>query len=498
MVKLSQLLETLKEKEVSGPRNIEIREISYDSKRVKRNSLFVAIPGFRTDGHRFINEALLKGAQAVVTEQKIPLGEGITGIRVPDTRKALALLADKFFSRPSRKIRLIGITGTNGKTTTSYFIEAILTADRKGCGLLGTIAHKIGSKTIPAQITTPESLDLQSLLSQLVKKKIKYAVMEVSSHSLQLSRIENVHFSIAVFTNLSIDHLDFHQTVENYLEAKTKLFTMLPKKAFAVINIDDPKSNYLRKRIPCSILTYGIEKKADVRARGIDLSLKGSSFKVKTKEEELDIDLSLSGRHNIYNALAAIGVAFLLKISSSAIKEGLERVGNIPGRFERIDEGQNFWVIVDYAHTDNALENMLSTCRELTKGRIILVFGCGGDRDRSKRPLMGEVAARYSDYTIITNDNPRSEEPLSIASSIEVGMKRGGGRYTIILDRKGAIRKAIEEAGSGDIILIAGKGHETTQTIGTQVLPFDDREVARKILRKWESEKRGKGETGKR
>ncbi len=489
MVQLSELLEALKEKEVFGPQDIEIRGISYNSKKVKRNSLFVAIPGFRTDGHRFINEALLKGARAVVMEKGVSLGEGVTGIRVPDTRKTLALLADRFYHHPSGKIRLIGITGTNGKTTTSYLIEAILTADKRGCGLLGTIAHKIGSKTVPAQITTPESLDLQSLLSQLVEKKIKYAVMEVTSHSLQLSRIENVHFSIAVFTNLSIDHLDFHQTVENYLEAKTKLFTRLAKRAFAVINIDDPKSNYLRKRIPCSILTYGIEKEADVRARRINLSLKGSSFKVKTKGGDLNIDLPLPGKHNIYNALAAIGVAFLLKIPPTAIKEGLERVENIPGRFERIDEGQDFWMIIDYAHTDNALENMLSTCRELTKGRIILVFGCGGDRDRSKRPLMGEVAAQYSDYTIITNDNPRSEEPLSIASSIEVGMKRGGGRYTIILDRKEAIRKAIEEAGSGDLVLVAGKGHETTQTIGTQVLSFDDREVAREILRQGAGEK---------
>ncbi len=486
MVQLNQLLGALKEKEVCGSQDIEIKKIAYDSKEVKRNSLFVAIPGFRTDGHRFINEALLKGARAVVTEKKIPLGEGVTGIRVPDTRKALALLADRFYHHPSGKIRLIGITGTNGKTTTSHLIEAILTADKRGCGLLGTIAHKIGSKTIPAQITTPESLDLQSLLSQLVEKKIKYAVMEVTSHSLQLSRIENVHFSIAVFTNLSIDHLDFHQTIENYLEAKTRLFTRLAKRAFAVINIDDPKSNYLRKRIPCSILTYGIEKKADVRARRIDLSLEGSSFKVKTPGGELDIDLFLPGEHNIYNALAAIGVSFLLKIPPAAIKKGLERIRNIPGRFERIDEGQDFWVIVDYAHTDDALEKVLSTCRELTKGRVILVFGCGGDRDRSKRPLMGETAARHSNYTIITNDNPRSEESLSIISSIEVGMKRGGGRYTIILDRKEAIRKAIEEAGSGDIVLIAGKGHETAQTIGTQVLPFDDREVARKILKEQE------------
>lgn len=483
MVQLSQLLDALKEKEVCGPQDIEIEEIAYNSKKAKRNSLFVAIPGFRADGHRFINEALLKGVRTVVMEKKIPLGEGITGIRVPNARKALALLADRFYHHPSRKIRLIGITGTNGKTTTSYLIEAILTADKRPCGLLGTIAHKIGNKTIPAQITTPESLDLQSMLAYLVEKKIKYAVMEVSSHALELSRVEGVKFSIAVFTNLSIDHLDFHQTVENYLEVKTRLFTGLAKKALAVINIDDLKGSYIRERTLCPILTYGIEKKADIRARGIDLSLKGSSFKVQTPGWELDIDLPLPGRHNIYNALAAIAVAFLLKIPPSAIKKGLEKVGNIPGRFEKIDEGQDFSVIVDYAHTDDALGKVLSTCRDLTKGRVILVFGCGGDRDRSKRPLMGEAAAKYSNYTIITNDNPRSEEPLSIVSGIEVGMKREDGRYTIILDRKEAIRKAIEEAAPGDLVLIAGKGHETTQIIGTQVLPFDDREVAREILR---------------
>ena len=489
MVQLNELLDALKEKEVFGPQDVEIREIAYDSRRIKKDSLFVAIKGFRTDGHRFINEALLKGARAVVMKEKIPLGGGVTGIRVPDTRKALALLADRFYHHPSRKIRLIGITGTNVKTTTSYLVEAILTVDKKRCGLLGTIAHKIGSKTIPVQITTPESLDLQCMLASLVEKKIKYAVMEVTSHALELSRIEGVKFSIAVFTNLSIDHLDFHETMKNYLEAKTRLFTRLPKKASTVINIDDPQSNYLKKRTPCSILTYGIEKKANIRAKKIDLSLKGSSFKVKTPGWELDIDLPLPGRHNIYNALAAIGVAFLLKIPPSAIKEGLERVENIPGRFEKIDEGQDFWVIVDYAHTDDALKKVLATCRELIKGRVILVFGCGGDRDRSKRPLMGEVAARYSDYTIITNDNPRSEEPLSIVSGIEVGMKRGDGRYTIILDREEAIKKGIEEAGPEDMVLITGKGHETTQTIGTQVLPFDDREIVRKILRKRESGK---------
>lgn len=489
MVRLSQLLEALKEKEVSGPQDIEIKGITYNSKRVGKSSLFVAIKGYRTDGHLFINEALLKGARAVVMEKRIPLGEGATGILVPDARKALALLADRFYHHPSKRLKLIGITGTNGKTTTSYLIEAILTSNKKRCGLLGTIAHKIGDRTIPAQITTPESLDLQSLLSQLVAKRIKYAVMEVSSHSLELSRIEKVKFSIAVFTNLSIDHLDFHQTLENYLEAKTRLFTRLAKNAFAVINIDDPKSRYIKERTPCSTLTYGIEKKADIRARRINSSLEGSSFKVKTKGGDLDVNLPLPGKHNVYNALAAIGVSSLLKIPPSAIKEGLERVRNIPGRFERIDEGQDFWVIVDYAHTDDALEKVLSTCRELIKGRIILVFGCGGDRDKSKRPLMGEVAAKYSDYTVITNDNPRSEEPLSIASSIEVGMKRGDGKYTIILDRKEAIRKVIEEACPGDIVLIAGKGHETTQIIGTQVLPFDDREVAREILREWESGK---------
>jgi len=483
MVQLNELLDTLKEKEVFGSQDVEIREIAYDSRKIKKDSLFVAIRGFRTDGHRFINEALLKGARAVVMEKRIPLGGGVTGIRVPDTRKALALLADKFFSHPSRKIKLIGITGTNGKTTTSYFVEAILTADKRRCNLLGTIAHKIGSKTIPAQITTPESLDLQFMLSQLAKEKIKYAVMEVTSHALELSRIEGVKFSIAVFTNLSIDHLDFHETMENYLEAKTRLFTRLPKKASAVINIDDPQSSYLKKRTPCSILTYGIEGKADIRVKGISLGLKGSSFKVKTPEGDLDINLFLPGKHNVYNALAAIGVSRLLKIPFPAIEEGLEKVRNIPGRFERIDEGQNFWVIVDYAHTDDALKKVLATCRELIKGRIILVFGCGGDRDRSKRPLMGEVAARYSDYTVITNDNPRSEEPLSIASSIEVGIKRGNGKYTIILDREEAIKKGIEEASSGDMVLITGKGHETTQTIGTQVLPFDDREVARRILK---------------
>jgi len=484
MVQLNELLEVLKEKEVFGSQDVEIREIAYDSRMIKKDSLFVAIRGFRTDGHRFINEALLKGSRAVVMEKRISLGGGVTGIRVPDTRKALALLADRFYHHPSRKIRLIGITGTNGKTTTSYLIEAILTADKRRCNLLGTIAHKIGSKTIPAQLTTPESLDLQSMLASFVEKKIKYAVIEVTSHALELSRIEGVKLSIAVFTNLSIDHLDFHETMENYLEAKTRLFTRLPTKAAAVINIDDPQSSYLKKRTLCSILTYGIEGKADIRAKGISLGLKGSSFKVKTPEGDLDINLSLPGRHNVYNALAAIGVSLLLKIPSSAIEEGLERVKNIPGRFERIDEGQDFRVIVDYAHTDDALKKVLTTCRELIKERIILVFGCGGDRDRSKRPLMGEMAAKYSDYTVITNDNPRSEEPLGIVSSIEVGMKRAAGRYTIILDREEAIKKGIEEAGPGDMVLIAGKGHETTQTIGTQILPFDDREVARRILKK--------------
>lgn len=496
MVLLKNLLPPISAKEVHGPTELSVEGITYDSRQVKPGYIFVAISGYIEDGNSYIPQALEAGASVIVSSKRIERlarpsrwGGSATQIVVENPRKALAKLATIFYDYPSDKVDIIGITGTNGKTTVSYLTEAIFKENGAKVGVLGTIAYRLGEKIFPAPITTPQSSDLQQMLRKLVDEEFTTVVMEVSSHALSLERVEGCEFDSAIFTNLSREHLDFHKSMEEYLIAKIKLFSTLGKDArkerekLAVLNLDDPSAEKIIQSTGAKIITYGIERKADVVAKSIKLNLDKTNFTLFSPSGEVKISFPLIGKYNVYNALAAIAVALGQGIDLGIIKRGLERVSYIPGRFEKIDCGQLFAVIVDYAHTDEALRKLLGVCRELKPRRIITVFGCGGDRDRGKRPLMGEVAIELSDYVIVTSDNPRSEDPERIALDIEVGIKRKGkNNYQTIIDRFQAIEKALFMAEKGDLVVLAGKGHEQYQIFKDRSVPFDDREVARKIL----------------
>jgi len=496
MVLLKNLLPVVGVKEIYGSTELSVEGITYDSRQVKPGYIFVAISGYIEDGNSYIPQALEAGASVIVSSKRIERlarpsrwGGSATQIVVENPRKALAKLATIFYDYPSDKLDIIGITGTNGKTTVSYLTEAIFKENGAKVGVLGTIAYRLGEKIFPAPITTPQSSDLQQMLRKLVDEEFTTVVMEVSSHALSLERVEGCEFDSAIFTNLSREHLDFHKSMEEYLIAKIKLFSTLGKDArkerekLAVLNLDDPSAEKIIQSTGAKIITYGIERKADVVAKSIKLNLDKTNFTLFSPSGEVKISFPLIGKYNVYNALAAIAVALGQGIDLGIIKRGLERVSYIPGRFERIDCGQPFAVIVDYAHTDEALRKLLGVCRELKPRRIITVFGCGGDRDRGKRPLMGEVAIELSDYVIVTSDNPRSEDPERIALDIEVGIKRKGkNNYQTIIDRFQAIEKALFMAEKGDLVVLAGKGHEQYQIFKDRSVPFDDREVARKIL----------------
>lgn len=496
MVRLNDLLPPIGVKEIHGSTEISVKGIACDSRQVKPDYIFVAISGYTEDGNYYIPQALEAGASVVISSKRIEKltrpsrwGGSATQIVVENPRKDLAKLATIFYNHPSDKLNIIGITGTNGKTTVSYLAEAIFKENGAKVGVLGTIAYRLGEKILPAPITTPPSSDLQQILRKLVDGKFSTVVMEVSSHALSLDRVEGCEFDSAIFTNLSREHLDFHKSIEEYLEAKIKLFSILGKDArkerekLAVLNLDDPSTEKIIQSTEAKIITYGIEKKADVVAKNIKLNLEKTTFTLLSPRGEVKISLPLIGKYNVYNALAASTVALGQGISLDIIKSGLEKVPSIPGRFEKIDCGQPFTVIVDYAHTDEALRELLHACRELKPRQIITVFGCGGDRDRGKRPLMGEIASGLSDYVLVTSDNPRSENPERIALDIEVGIKRKGkNNYQTIIDRFQAIEKALSMAEKGDQVVIAGKGHEDYQLFKDRRIHFDDREVVRKIL----------------
>ncbi len=496
MVRLKDLLPVVSVREVRGPTELSVEGITFDSRQVKPGYIFVAISGYTEDGSSYIPQALEVGASVVVSSKRIERlarpstwGGSATQVVVDNPREALAKLATAFYNYPSDKLNIIGITGTNGKTTVSYLTEAIFKESGARVGVLGTIAYRLGEKILPAPVTTPQSSDLQQMLRKLVDEKFTTVVMEVSSHALSLQRVEGCEFDSALFTNLSREHLDFHKSMEEYLKAKISLFSTLGKNArkerekLAVLNLDDPSTEKIMQSTGAKVITYGIEGKADVVAKSIKLNLDKTIFTLASHRGEIKISLPLIGKHNIYNALAAGAVAMGQGIDLDIVKRGLEKVSSIPGRFERIDCGQPFTVIVDYAHTHEALSRLLDTCRELKPRRIITVFGCGGDRDRGKRPLMGEVAIDLSDYVFVTSDNPRTEDPERIALDIEVGIKRRGkNNYQTIIDRFQAIEKALSMAESGDLVVIAGKGHEDYQIFKDRRVHFDDREVARKIL----------------
>ena len=484
---LQELISVLDVEKVVGPLDRTVKGLTYDSRKAEREFLFVAIPGFREDGHKFIPEAVRKGVGVVAVEKEISSPHpGITFIRVRSSREALAKLSNYWYGFPSRELKLIGITGTNGKTTTTYLVESILKKAGYKMGRISTINYDLGSGLRSSRITTPESQDLQKMLRKMVDAGLDYAVIEVSSHSLVLHRVDGVQFDLAVFTNFSIDHLDFHKSIEHYLEAKISLFRHRAPR-MAAVNVDDPMSHHFMKSISCPLITYAVKEKARIKGKILKMGIRGSSFLAQVdKDESLRINLPLLGTHNVYNALAAISTASAQGVEPFFIKEGLEKVKRIPGRLEYIPNKRDLDVFVDYAHTPDAMEKALRTLRQVVKEKLWVVFGCGGDRDTQKRALMGKVSLKFADYSIITSDNPRSEDPEKIIAAIEEGVREDGGRsgkdYTTVVDRIEAIRMTLERMKKGDILLIAGKGHEKVQIFKDRVVEFSDSKVVRDLL----------------
>jgi UDP-N-acetylmuramoyl-L-alanyl-D-glutamate--2,6-diaminopimelate ligase len=460
--------------------NPDIYDIVQDNRKVTASSLFICIKGLTVDGHQFADEAVKKGAVAILAEK--PLDVKVPVIIVPNTKRAMAILADSFFDQPTKKLRMIGITGTNGKTTTSHLIDQIFRDANQKTGLIGTMYMKIGDDVVETKNTTPDSLTLQNTFKQMVDEDVSTAIMEVSSHALDQGRVFGCDYDFAVFTNLSQDHLDYHHTMEEYLRAKSLLFAQLgnaysldhPK--FAVLNVDDAASEQIQKETAAHIVTYGIDHSADFTAKNITMSSAGTVFTLVTPEGEKEVHLLLIGKFSIYNVLAAVSVGYIANVPLDSIIQSMEKVKGVPGRFELVSAGQIFPIIVDYAHTPDSLDNVLKTIKQFANKRIFVVVGCGGDRDKTKRPIMAQIACRYATDPIFTSDNPRSENPLDILKDMEEGVK--GMAYIKIADRKKAIEYAILHATQGDVVLIAGKGHETYQIIGDKVNDFDDRIVA--------------------
>lgn len=483
---LQDILKPLHSYVISNPIDqIDIKGIKYDSRYVKPGDLFICVPGFKTDGHLYAVKAVEQGAAALLVERYVD-GLEIPQIKVEDSRDAMAVLAARFYGYPSKKLRLIGVTGTNGKTTTTYLIKYILEKEHK-VGLIGTIGNMIGDKSLPANRTTPEAVDLQQMFCQMLAESALYGVMEVSSHALELKRVKGSSFDVGVYTNLSQDHMDFHKDLNAYKEAKGQLFEMLGRDKkdrlqYAVINRDDQYYEYFKSRSQVPVYTYGTGRDCNFTAKNIHVRDQGVSYDLEYPDGSIFMNLKITGLFNVYNSLAAFVVGYLEGIAPKAIKERLEAVKGVPGRFEKVDLNQGFTVIVDYAHTPDSLENVLTSAKKFVKGRIITVFGCGGDRDRSKRPLMGEAVARYSDYSIVTSDNPRSEEPEAIIRDILSGLDKLSAPYEVVVDRREAIGRAIQMARRDDFVLIAGKGHETYQEIKGKTYPFDDKEIAREFL----------------
>lgn len=487
MKKLETILQGLP-CEVRGPVNVEINDIVFDSRKVKPGALFVALRGVHQDGHDFIGPAIRAGARVIIAENDIRT-DGATLVWVQDSFKALAHAAFRFWDNPSGALRMVGITGTNGKTTTSYLLESIFRSAGWPTGVIGTINYRFGNMSVPAPNTTPFASELQRFLAYIVGQGGKACVMEVSSHALALGRVEGVNFDVAIFTNLTQDHLDFHKTMDAYALAKAKLFTMLDPssaKTFpkcAVMNADDPWTEKMSSAARVPILRYRLEGPSDLYAKGLVCDAAGSRFELHTPKGHSLVRLPLLGEYNVMNALAAAGAALSQGIALDKVVEGLEKVSEVPGRMERLFSSKGFTVVVDYAHTEDALRQVMKALRKLKPKHLVTVFGCGGDRDRTKRPLMGEAAALMSDEVIVTSDNPRSEDPGRIALDVEVGVRRvRSDHYLTILDREAAIAKAFSLADTGDIVLIAGKGHENYQILASQTIPFDDREVARRLL----------------
>ena len=480
---LSEILHGIEHSAVGPDAGSEIIRVTDNSRTVKNGDMFVALRGYTVDGYGFIDEAAAKGARAIVSEKDFQAPRGIVKVLVGDTRTAFPVIADNFFGHPSQKLKVIGVTGTNGKTTITYIVESILKRAGEEPGVIGTISYRIGGRIMPAKNTTPGPLELQAMLAEVARSSGRYAVMEVSSHALDQHRVDAISYDAAIFTNITPEHLDYHKTLNGYFNAKVKIFDRLKEDGTAILNADDKKVASMKSSLKKKALTYGVKERADIFAKDIRLSIDDSRFCIITPDGSFNVTTSLIGRHNVSNLLAAVAACYAMGVDAKFIKEGIEAMTFVPGRLEPVVGGQPFKVFVDFAHTEDALHSTLSLLREVSKAEIITVFGCGGDRDRKKRPLMGKTACRLSDHVIITSDNPRSEEPSRIIDEIVKGVKGGYANYEIAPDRRDAIDKALSLAKVGSIVVVAGKGHENYQIVGDKTSPFDDREVAREILK---------------
>ncbi|MBI3062484.1 MAG: UDP-N-acetylmuramoyl-L-alanyl-D-glutamate--2,6-diaminopimelate ligase [Deltaproteobacteria bacterium] len=515
-MRLKDLVEVGEVEEAEGNMNQEVGGLAYDSRQVKKGHVFFAVPGARTDGHRFAAAALEEGAAAVVVERKTPLPQGAAWVRVRSVRRTMGLWSALYFAQPSRRMVLVGVTGTNGKTTVTYLLESIFAAAGMAPGVIGTINYRFSGRALPAPHTTPESVELQALLAEMAGAGVRSVAMEASSHALEMERVRGIEFDGALFTNLTRDHLDFHVDMESYFAAKSRLFTdylgaSSKSKKFAVVHGAGPRGKVLLDKIRglrLNVWSYGRGREWDVHPVEFEGNIDGLRGRIRARDEEIDFSSGLIGMVNLENILGAVGVGFALGLPKNAIADGIARLGSVPGRLERIRNDLGISVLVDYAHTPDALERVISAVRPLTGGKLICVFGCGGDRDRGKRALMGEIAGRLGDLAVLTSDNPRSEDPLSILAEIEAGVKKTGLRkfqisnfksqlenpkskiqnlklergYFVEPDRRAAIRLALRLARAGDLVLLAGKGHEDYQILGARRIHFDDREVAREEL----------------
>jgi UDP-N-acetylmuramoyl-L-alanyl-D-glutamate--2,6-diaminopimelate ligase len=461
--------------------------LDYDSRRIKKDWLFFAFPGSRADGRSFSADALERGALAVAADSPAPPGIGGRWLQVEHGRRALAIAARNFYSKPDERVRMTGITGTNGKTTTAYLVDSVLRAAGRTTAMIGTIEYHLAGRVLPAVNTTPESLDLMRILSELEREGGTHATMEVSSHALALGRVFGLRFHTAIFTNLTRDHLDFHGNMSDYFAAKQLLFTGSggPAPAFAVLNREDEYAEQLKIPRGTEVLWYGLGRDASVRARQVTSGFSGLKFQVQWRKLSFPVESPMIGKINVYNILAACAAGLSYGLEPEVVARGIAACRAVPGRFERIDEGQPFVVAVDYAHTDDALRNTIAIARSLAPTRVITVFGCGGDRDRAKRPLMGQAAGELSDFVVLTSDNPRSEDPLDIINDALVGLRRTDVAHVVEPDRSSAIARAIGEAHAGDFVILAGKGHEPYQILKDRTIHFDDREVARDVLREF-------------
>ncbi len=480
-MQLGRLITGLDLEGVYDFRNLEIVGLTNDSRRVKSGYIFVAIKGHKTSGHYFIEKAIEHGAVAIISERVFSSNTKIPQIIVHNSRRALSHLSCCFYENPSQKINVVGITGTNGKTTTAFLSKSIIESAGYETGLISTIRYQFGKKKLPAQQTTPESDELHKMIAEMVNTRLEYVVMEVSSHSLVQYRVEDINFKVAVFTNISPEHLDYHKTITEYVKAKIRLFQGLSSSSFAVLNADDEQSKYFADNTRARILWFGIKESADIEARIFHETMESTSVKLIYAGVEAEIVIPLIGLHNVYNALASAAVAISMGLDLAAVKNGIENVPIVPGRLEMVPCKKGFAVFVDFAHTPHALQVVLCTLKKLTSGRLLLVFGCGGERDRGKRSEMGRIAGLSSDIFWITNDNPRSEDPTGIINDIQAGVSPGRTFY-VQQDRQKAIRAAISGAKKGDIVLVAGKGHEKGQILNDKVVPFDDKDVIKKII----------------